>query len=297
MAWCPKCKNEYREGIKVCADCGCELVEDLNENVEAPLLAGPREYMEEIKAYLEYNQFKNVELKYNEEMELYGLFMDEEDKEQATKLIQVYISEKTKEVQEANRQEMAAAAQAKGDSTEGVSAAEAQKQAMDRTMAAKEEARKFVNYRNNAERAADNQSAAWSLLLVGGVVMIFLILAVCGVFKLNFNVIFYVVMFAVSAIFIIMGFVSMKSAGNYSKVAASEKALKKEIKQWVEENLNAQMVDSRLKVHGLSEEEKYFHRSALLRAIINGKYPDLDQAFLEHYIDDTLYDVVYSEEA
>ena len=29
--WCPKCKYEYREGIKVCADCGCELVESLDD--------------------------------------------------------------------------------------------------------------------------------------------------------------------------------------------------------------------------------------------------------------------------
>lgn len=28
--WCPKCKNEYREGFTVCADCGCGLVEDRN---------------------------------------------------------------------------------------------------------------------------------------------------------------------------------------------------------------------------------------------------------------------------
>lgn len=31
MPWCPKCKNEYYEGIKVCADCGTELVDSLEE--------------------------------------------------------------------------------------------------------------------------------------------------------------------------------------------------------------------------------------------------------------------------
>lgn len=29
MAWCPNCKCEYIEGIKVCADCGCKLVDTL----------------------------------------------------------------------------------------------------------------------------------------------------------------------------------------------------------------------------------------------------------------------------
>lgn len=27
--FCPKCKREYEEGIKVCSDCGVELVEEL----------------------------------------------------------------------------------------------------------------------------------------------------------------------------------------------------------------------------------------------------------------------------
>lgn len=31
MPWCPKCKNEYVEGIRVCSDCGSELVDALEE--------------------------------------------------------------------------------------------------------------------------------------------------------------------------------------------------------------------------------------------------------------------------
>ena len=42
MAWCPKCKNEYREGITHCPDCDMDLVEELEllpdgqETIEIP---------------------------------------------------------------------------------------------------------------------------------------------------------------------------------------------------------------------------------------------------------------------
>ena len=34
MPWCPICKNEYREGIKLCAECQVELVEHLEDGKE-----------------------------------------------------------------------------------------------------------------------------------------------------------------------------------------------------------------------------------------------------------------------
>lgn len=38
--WCPKCKNEYVEGITICADCGSELVESLTEEAAEAEAAG-----------------------------------------------------------------------------------------------------------------------------------------------------------------------------------------------------------------------------------------------------------------
>ena len=56
MPWCPKCKNEYYEGIKVCADCGCELVDSLKEWEEAQREAketAMREQMAELEEMLQ----------------------------------------------------------------------------------------------------------------------------------------------------------------------------------------------------------------------------------------------------
>lgn len=46
MPWCPKCKYEYVEGIKVCADCGAELVDSLEDIKEEPVMEGYPQYYE-----------------------------------------------------------------------------------------------------------------------------------------------------------------------------------------------------------------------------------------------------------
>lgn len=51
MPWCPKCKNEYYEGIKVCADCGTELVDSLEEWEKAENEAKEAALREEAAAF------------------------------------------------------------------------------------------------------------------------------------------------------------------------------------------------------------------------------------------------------
>ena len=42
MAWCPKCKCEYVEGVTVCADCGSELVDHLDGTEDEVLQTDPQ---------------------------------------------------------------------------------------------------------------------------------------------------------------------------------------------------------------------------------------------------------------
>ena len=48
MPWCPVCKNEYKDGYTLCADCGAELVDFLSDDVKEDDIAPSDESSEEV---------------------------------------------------------------------------------------------------------------------------------------------------------------------------------------------------------------------------------------------------------
>jgi len=53
MPWCPKCRNEYYKGFTVCADCGCELVDELPTEEEQSMEEPSIEEINEAELYMD----------------------------------------------------------------------------------------------------------------------------------------------------------------------------------------------------------------------------------------------------
>lgn len=283
MAWCPQCKNEYREGITVCADCGCELVEEKESRKLFPVFVGNAENAEELKRFLEYNQIKQVTVSSAGD-EGVVVAVEETDKEQALKLARVYAEQKYSE-------ELEHIASEKQAEEEKDPFAEEKMVRAART--------NFKSYMNSAQKAEDNRSSAWVLLIVGVLGLAVVVLGSLGILPLRIGnpYLFYGVMSALFLLLIVMGFVSMKSAKLFARTAESENSLKKTLLDWCKGNLKASQIDSVIAdAAELEEEVLYMRRYDVIKDMLNHQFMNLDQEFVDELIDEEIYDMVFTTE-
>lgn len=265
MPWCPKCKTEYRAGVKCCSDCGCELVE--TQKTLRQISFGEKEEMEELAKFLTFSGISDVEIKAEEEP-LHTLFVDRKDEEKAGKLTAVF--------QQQKQQELA---------TESVEVREIP----------------ASPYEDSAAKAEDNRSSAYTLLLVGILGMLVIVLGLAGALPLHLTgtskYMTYGIMSVLFLLFIVMGVISMKSYHIFAKRAASEISLRDTMEKWCLESLTAEQLDAELFAgeEKLSEEEKYFQRIRLLKKKISEKFLNLDEAFLDRFTDE-IYGDIFEEQ-
>ena len=259
MPWCPKCKNEYYEGIKVCADCGEELVESLEEWEKAEREEKEAERRAQIAAIREMMQ---------EEAE-------GDDAADAQK--------------EAGGEAQTPGSQENGDAEAAEMRAKEKKRA--------EEVSRGV-YRNYEEKAADNRSSAYTLLGVGVIGIAAIIFCFFDVIKLPINessrVMVLSFLGAMFLFFIVMGVVSMKNAGKYAKKAESERELTKELEKWFVEYVTAEKIDDGLFTEeeaDFSEERKYFKRFDKMKELLSERFLNLNEGYVDRFLDKHYQDI------
>ncbi len=150
-------------------------------------------------------------------------------------------------------------------------------------------------YRSSEAKAEDNRTSAYTLLAVGGIGFIADLLVFLNVIPVYRNAGFtrYLVcgvMGAMFVLFIVFGFVSMRDSRLLLVKAKSENSLLSEITRWCQENLDGAVIDGEILDEGesledLTEEEKYYRRTEKIRAAIDDKFMNLDEAFVDNFVD------------
>lgn len=304
MPWCPKCRNEYVEGIKVCADCGVDLVEMLEEGKGSPLIFGDRGQMERLKDFLTYNKLKSAALSEDKEEGVFELYVSDEERQKAALAVRVFLQQEM-EKESGDKPSVEESGMDAGDGGMTPESAdemdhETQGRGQEEEDGGKSPSVQYKGvYQNSAQKAEENRSSGYLLTTIGGLGLIAIVLVFFDVIRLpaamanKFMVC--IVMGALFALFFVMGILSIKSSKTLTKKAEEENSLTNEIKKWCGENMNARKVDEGLFAEGeYGEEMKYFKRAEKMKEMISHQFMNLEEGFLDSFVDD-YYPVVFEQ--
>jgi len=258
MPWCPKCKSEYRDGFKICADCGCELV------AEKPV------------------EGKNSPASQKKRQRLMSEGFP--------------LSDKAREGEEWP-EDSGGWVEGESEDREGFGEGRELPEGEMEKAEPVQTAAGSLFYQDSSERASENRSSAWILLIVGIIGITVVILGTVGLlpFRLGNPYLFYGVMGAVFILFLVAGVISMKNAWLFAKKAESENSLRSTLLDWCRESLGAESIDAAVRAEGDTEEILYFKRFNYIKERLNHQFVNLDQGFLEKFIDDFVYVEIFED--
>lgn len=294
MPWCPRCKSEYREGFTVCADCGCQLVEGEQTKTLVPLTFGEREQMEALQEFLRYNGIKDSELITDEQDGQSELQVLPAELERAAAAVRVFLSQEEQRGKDDG-------AKVQDIDTDGDTGMEADMLEAQMLLREASTVRKTFqgssSYQDSSERADDNRSSAWILLIIGILGLVLVALGIAEVIHLELGnpYLFYGVMIAVFLLFLVTGIMSMRSAKFFAKKAESENSLRSTLLDWCRENLKPDEIDREVSAADTSEEVLFFSRTSYIKEKLNHQFLNLDQDFLDMFVDEHVYEMVFGQ--
>ncbi|MBP3542931.1 MAG: hypothetical protein J6J86_01755, partial [Lachnospiraceae bacterium] len=223
MPWCPKCKLEYVEGIKVCPDCGSALVDSLEKLAKSslrPVFVGNQALAERIAQFLDYSHIKSVTAG-DVTPKGYPVLVSEKEFDEAMKLVQVFMYN---EMQRAQQTNAAMQAHAKAQMQQNQQTESQQTQAPQQQT---QPPKKVGPYVKKADKYEDMRTSGIMLLGVGVVGAVFMVLKLIGLIPLSLgkaSFLFDITMGALFLFFIVTGLSSLKRAKELkSEVGEEEK--------------------------------------------------------------------------
>ena len=283
MAYCPKCKYEFVEGVVECPDCKVPLVETLEE-LPVVLIEGIEEILNDMNQFLAANGIESGYTEMNKKSDSFQLFVAARDESESKKMIAVYLKENQNKI----RAMELGCTEEELEEYEKNSSSGSQNELFEKT----------VPYIEKSARSEEYKSSAYTLLIVGIAGICLILLQMAGVIHLPLNgttkFFVYAVMGAMFLFFVIFGIISLRTSRRIALGADEEQQYILKVEEMIRTSVQRESLEESVLPED-SEEEKYFKRMEQIKNKITTQYPEIEEALLEK-IAEEYYCELYGEE-
>ena len=152
-------------------------------------------------------------------------------------------------------------------------------------------------YVSKESKKEETKSTAYSFLLVSVFGFIALILFATGVLPVHaadyMKIMLCIVMGVVLLIFFVIGIVSLRQLKTLGTQAEKENDLSSEIISWFTSTYSAKDIDESMDEE-VFDQDLYFKRYEIMTRFLSKQYPDLEETFLDHLVEE-LYGNLFEE--
>ena len=302
MPWCPKCKNEYQDGITMCADCNIPLVDELpnDEDYKAVAFIDEEELAGKLKEYLEFSSI-NAIVDYDEKEESYAVKVSPDDYQEARVAFQAfYRVEKSREA----AMDILTGADDGSEADENISEAldgieeedlnEDEKRLLAQAIVSEQVYKPAEVYVTKSDESKDMFSTALTFLGFAVALLILLVLSLTKVIEAFSNTASLVTIGVLAVGCCLVGINAVKRSKKAEIASHDEEELTEKVKAWMDENITDDTFKE-LDAEELSEEILYLKRAEIIRNRLNEVFPGMNDDFVDAMIDD-FYDVRFASE-
>lgn len=297
--WCPKCRNEYIEGVTTCVDCGCELVDELPKEIdkEAPQVIGSVIDEEIGNKFLRFFRFSGLKtcalLPHNEEEEEgFYLVVSYDELEPAVQLVQQFAE--AEEIQNSKDLDLDKLVSILDDHLDDIQDEEANELLTDlRTESS-------TVYVNKKDKYTDFKFSGYSFITFAVLGYVFVAINFAGVIHL-FNYYSMAILGIVFTVFLGIGISSLRKASRIKGLVSEEETILEQVQEFIEREFTDEYFDT-LGNSELSDEENFLHVSEGLKNRLVEQFPLFSKGYIDQLVDekygdycDRKFDGVYEE--
>lgn len=276
--WCPKCQNEYIEGITTCAECGCELVDSLPEKIDKsePRIIGSVTDEDTGNKFIRFFRFSGLKtcgLVPHEDGDGFDLAVGYDELERAVSIINNLAG--AEETDETDLEKLAPILE---EQLEEIRDEEANELLTDlRTETS-------TVYVNKKDKYTDLKFTGYSFIAFSVIGYLFIIANAAGIFTI-FNKFSMAVLAAAFTVFLGIGISSFRKAGKIKGLVSEEEIAVQKVQAYIEEHFTDEYLAS-LGDDTLSEEEDFFRVTELLKTELSGQFPLFSKGYIDQLVDD-----------